>query len=342
MSQDMMLEEALADDRLRNALKKILAKESELRKKYPDKPSWWIWKLSEVGLRWHTLSRLMELNIVENVYSSSRNKYFRLVDYDTVKRELERYEKLHKTQPRKKTCNPVPSSPDDLFEVVVGYEDYKWVVWKALRKWEAGYPPAHFLLVGPPASGKTMFLESIERAIGCVEYVAGEAARRGGLTTRIYKAYQNYGDRFILLIDEIDKMDFDALKVLYNLMEGKLNFTVKGKMLVVDDVRIMVLATANKIKGIPEAVLSRFGSPLVFRNYTKEEYIRVVGKALPLLEGVPEELARYIAIRTAEKGIRDPRVARQIARIAETREDVDRVMKIMMRNGKLANLYYKS
>jgi len=51
---------------------------------------------------------------------------------------------------------------DKIFEYVVGYDDIKKVFRMALKSDE----PIHVLLVGPPASAKTMFLEALMHKLG--------------------------------------------------------------------------------------------------------------------------------------------------------------------------------
>ena len=51
---------------------------------------------------------------------------------------------------------------DKIFEDVVGYDDIKKVFRMALKSDE----PIHVLLVGPPASAKTMFLEALMHKLG--------------------------------------------------------------------------------------------------------------------------------------------------------------------------------
>ena len=54
---------------------------------------------------------------------------------------------------------------------IVGYDDVKRIIVMALRSRK----PVHVLLVGPPGIGKSLFLDSIRRALkrknACVEHV---------------------------------------------------------------------------------------------------------------------------------------------------------------------------
>jgi len=320
-------------------LKKIIAKEEELDKRYPNNPDWRVWEVGDVGVPPWVVMKLLHFGIVERTYSSASHKYYRLVDRNTVKKILQEFDlggkpvreakhAVSKTHTELKSFR-LPS-PEEMFHLVVGYDDYKWILWKGIKKWLKGSKPAHFLLVGDPATGKTIFVQCLEKHLPNTVYVAGETARRGGFVERIVEGYRRYGKDFILMIDEVDKLDSDAVKTLHNLMEGVLDVPVSGKQLTVKGMRVMVIATSNRPDKIPESIMSRFGEPLVFKAYDKDEFIEVSKRVLTD-EGLDKVLAKKIAVRLAELGVRDPRIARQIGRIAENEEDVERVIKILIK-----------
>ncbi len=320
----------------RSYLERILKKEKELARKYPDKPEWQAWEVGDVGVPPWIVMKFMNYGIVERVYASSRHRYYRLVDREVIERVLgESKVSSVRSHGTRKTHTSLKNFrlPDmeTLFKTVVGYDDYKWILWKAVKKWLKGSKPAHFLLVGNPATGKTLFMECLEKHLPNIVYVAGESARRGGFVERIIEAYNRYGKEFILLIDEIDKLDSDAMKVLHNIMEGTLDIPVHGKQLTVKDVRIMVIATSNRPEKIPESIMSRFGQPLVFKTYDEEDFVKVSIEVLKE-EGIDEELARKIAEKLVSLGVRDVRIPRQVGRIIESEEDIDKVIEILFKN----------
>jgi len=320
-------------------LKKIIAKEEELDKKYPNNPDWRVWEVGDVGVPPWIVMKLLHFGIVERTYSSASHKYYRLVDRSAVKRILKEFDQGGKpTEDAKsvvsKTHTDLKSfklpSPEEMFHLVVGYDDYKWIIWKGIKKWLKGSKPAHFLLVGDPATGKTIFVQCLEKYLPNTVYVAGETARRGGFVERIVEGYRRYGKAFILMIDEVDKLDSDAVKTLHNLMEGVLDVPVSGKQLTVRDMRVMVIATSNRPDKIPESIMSRFGEPLVFKAYDKDEFVEVSKRVLKD-EGLNSRLAERIAVKLAELGVRDPRVARQVGRIVEDEEDVEKAIRILLK-----------
>jgi DNA replicative helicase MCM subunit Mcm2 (Cdc46/Mcm family) len=102
----------------------------------------------------------------------------------------------------------------EIFDDIVGYEDVKRLLIKGLRG------RVHFLMVGPPASSKSLFLLCIERLPGA-KYIIGSRASKA----RIADYLINYRPR-ILLIDEIDKMHIQDIAVLLSMTETGLPWLV--------------------------------------------------------------------------------------------------------------------
>ena len=85
--------------------------------------------------------------------------------------------------------------PDSIFDSIIGYDKYKKSMLRALR----AKKPVHVLLVGPPASGKTLFMLQISKYVEGAEYYRGEhKITKTGLIEFIIDKKPR-----ILLIDEI-------------------------------------------------------------------------------------------------------------------------------------------
>jgi hypothetical protein len=92
---------------------------------------------------------------------------------------------------------------------------------------------------------------------------------------------------------------------------------------------VWVFATANTLRGIPTENISRF-KPYIFhfREYTLDEYVRVVVRVLTEREGVTSDLAKYIANKLV--GVtRDVRASRGLGRTCKTKEEVDEYIEIL-------------
>ena len=81
------------------------------------------------------------------------------------------------------------------------------------------------MLVGPPGSGKTMFLLAIHRHYKKESiFVDGTKASDAGILKKLFDSEPKY-----LLIDEIEKMNRQARNVLLNLLEtGLVTSTLKN------------------------------------------------------------------------------------------------------------------
>ncbi|MBW2632330.1 MAG: hypothetical protein JRC90_11360, partial [Deltaproteobacteria bacterium] len=84
---------------------------------------------------------------------------------------------------------------------------------------------------------------------------------------------------------------------------------------------------------IPPENVSRF-KPYVFhfKEYTKEDFIKVVEKFLVEREGVEPELASYIAQKVSPH-TRDVRAARGLGRVCKNREEVNKNIEILTKYG---------
>ena len=314
---------ALSSDELREALEAIVRREEELRREWPGRESWWSWRLGEVGLSYHTVAKLVRLGLVRVTYSSGRQTYYRLVDYEATRRALEEWERGLRRRASELLPGQAKGVPRDLFETIEGHDELKWVFAKSLRT--TGY---HILLVGPPASGKTLFMLEIARLPGAVFVDVPHATRVG-----IRELILEYRPRYLLL-DELDKATSkDFLNGLGNIMEtGMLVVAKHGKYERIK-VDLNIYATANSLRRIPEHIRSRFDI-YVMPPYSDEELIRVITGLLVKRYGKPRRLAEAIAQAVVyDLKTRDPRDAVRIAKIVETVEDLRQYVRVKKKYG---------
>jgi len=256
------------------------------------------WSWYDVMASPQEIMKLVRKGIVEVVYKSNRYTLYRLREVPEVEERTE--------------------IPNDLFSVVVGYDDIKEIIMRSLR----AYKPVHILLVGPPASGKSVILRELARIPGAVIVTAGSSSKAG-----IRDVLMEYRPR-ILIIDEMDKINSPKdLSILLTLMEdGELNVSLH-KMRVQERMKVWVFGACNDLKAIPRELKSRF---MIFRlrEYTREEFMEVARKVLVEREGISEDLAEYIAERISRIS-RDVRDAIRVGRIARDKKDVDKVLETM-------------
>jgi len=220
------------------------------------------------------------------------------------------------------------SIPDDLFDVIELHDDKKRLLMAGLRAED----PVHFLLVGTPASAKSLFLEQLRKLPRAV-FIIGSSTTKVGIVDLLFEERPRY-----LIIDELDKVgDRNDLAALLSLMEGgvvvetKHNHRREGKF----DVR--VFAGANRIERIPLELQSRF-FVLTFNEYTPDEFHRIAMSVLMKREDAPQDIAELIATRLLrDVGTRDVRDAVKVARLAKSQgktwnmDEVNLIMDLMIR-----------
>jgi Holliday junction DNA helicase RuvB len=177
---------------------------------------------------------------------------------------------------------------DNIFEDVVGYDDMKRVFRMALKSDE----PVHVLLVGPPASAKTIFLEALLHKLGNNQayFAIGSSSTKAGVLNMLFMKEPKY-----LMVDEIDKMPASDQASLLGLMEtGEL---VETKMRKTRSIKLKtwVFATANTTATLSKPLLTRF---LVFslKPYTYEDFEEVTVHVLGRRYSVKRDLAQILCI----------------------------------------------
>ncbi|MDB5099992.1 MAG: peptidase [Cyanobacteria bacterium RYN_339] len=223
-------------------------------------------------------------------------------------------------------------------------------------------------VVGPPGVGKTSLGRSVARALGrafvrvSLGGVHDESAIRGhrrsyvgALPGRIVQALARSGTSDpLILLDEVDKLGIgphgDPASALLELLDPEQNHAFKDHYLDVplDLSRVIFMATANTLDGVPPALRDRL-EVLSLAGYSEDEKVEIarrhllprqlVAHGLAAAEVVLDEamLHHLIAQHTREAGVRDleraiATLCRKAARtLAEggtcfepTREDVRR------------------
>ncbi|HET7390668.1 MAG TPA: AAA family ATPase [Nitrososphaeraceae archaeon] len=126
--------------------------------------------------------------------------------------------KKHKSQD---DVHEIPNEPKltlreralKIFSNIEGLDDIKEMMLRALESPER----AHTLLIGPPASAKSLFMLEIEKLMpqNKVYFTEGSATTKAG----IQKFIAENTHKEIIIIDEIDKMPIKDQEGLLTMME---------------------------------------------------------------------------------------------------------------------------
>src|SRR5215470_10672173 len=155
------------------------------------------------------------------------------------------------------------SSAYDGFAKIYGYEDIKDIVRRTLDS-DENY---NLLFIGPPASSKTLFLQSILEIRKDGVYFDGS-----NTTSRILDVLEKERSK-IICIDELDKMSKPFQNQLLNFMEsGRIDVEQQKKQYHFEIKGAKMFATCNEINRLSKPLQSRFRK-LFLPRYTEEQFL---------------------------------------------------------------------
>jgi Holliday junction DNA helicase RuvB len=213
----------------------------------------------------------------------------------------------------KNTNSLLKSSPSSqLFNNIVGYNDVK----KLFNLSLISEKPVHVLLVGPPASAKTLFM------LECMKlhrsyFTLGSHSTKSGMIDYLFTNRPRY-----LIIDEIEHMPIRDQTTLLSLMESGMITETKFQKTRKTQLKTWVFATSNGIDRMLIPLLSRF-VVLHFRQYKYVDF-REVAIHMLSLEGIAEEIAASIADAVWNKlKSRDIRDCVKIGYLVKNKDEID-------------------
>ena len=280
-----------------------------------------------MGFEWHelpvqpaTLKRLVIEKIVKISHKTRNRTLYNLTDPTAIEQAL-KFTAIMMVQVQAENTS-TDQIPPDLFDDILGYEDLKTLFFKTIT----GTPEdrVHFLMIGPPASAKSLFLFCLEK-LPQTKYVLGSRISRAGLAD-----YLATNEPRFLLVDEIDKMVGPDYAILLSLCEtGRVAEMLYGKTREVQ-LDTIVFAGGNRTDGMPPEVISRF-QRLDFFPYSETEFMEVVNHVLTR-RNVSPELATYIGQKvSSELNTRDVRQALRVSKLAKNTLEVDNLIRTLKR-----------
>ncbi len=210
------------------------------------------------------------------------------------------------------------------FDEIQGYSDLKHLLIKMVLSDES----IHAVLVGPPASGKTMFLLDIQQKMENVFFIDATNASGPGIVGKLFSR----PDTKIILIDEIEKMTTRDQNMLLNLLETEVLTSTKVKKTAeMKFSGIKVFATSNDIDTISKPLRSRL-IELHLPEYSEQEFQNIVIKLACEKYNLDEETANEVArVVWHEIKTRDVRDAIQLSKLVDNVDDVMIVARTIMK-----------
>jgi Holliday junction DNA helicase RuvB len=214
----------------------------------------------------------------------------------------------------------------DLFDNIIGYEDIK----KLFSLSFESQRPIHILLVGPPASAKTLFM------LGCMKldrsyFTLGTHSTKSGMVDYLFEKRPRY-----LVIDEIEHMPIKDQTVLLSLMETGIIAETKHMKTRNTQLKTWVFATSNDTNHMLTPLLSRF-MVLHFKQYNFENFqeisIHMLGQ-----EGIGKDIAAEVACQVWHKmKSKDIRDCIKIASLARSKTDVSWIVGTIQKYSKASS-----
>jgi MoxR-like ATPase len=213
---------------------------------------------------------------------------------------------------------PTTLTKEELFDNIVGYDDVK----RLFNLSFSSEKPVHILLVGPPASAKTLFMlecMKLERSY----FTLGSHSTKSGMIDYLFEKRPRY-----LVVDEIEHMPMKDQTALLSLMETGIVSETKFQKTRNTQLKTWVFATSNSTERMLTPLLSRF-MLLHFKQYRYESYYEIAVHLLSR-EGISNEIACTVAdavwSKMKSKDIRD---CIKVGHLAKTKQDVDWIIETL-------------
>jgi replication-associated recombination protein RarA len=217
------------------------------------------------------------------------------------------------------------TQPEDrFFSDIHLYDDLKQLLSRMLVSKES----VHCVLVGPPASGKSLFLLSILKNMKNAFYIDATNASGPGIVDKLLA----YPRTKIILIDEIEKMMKRDQNMLLNLLEtGMLISTKVRKTQEMKFEGIKFFATSNDIERLSKPLRSRL-MEFHLPEYNFDEFREIVEMLTANRYRLNTEIADRISfVVWYEMGTKDVRDALQLAELVRSIDDVEKTAKTIMK-----------
>src|ERR687896_993658 len=201
---------------------------------------------------------------------------------------------------------------DWIFGNICGFDDIKRLFGMAL---ESNHN-CSILLTGPPASAKTLFLQSLMK-LKDSHFIDCSNATKSGVVDYVFNKKPKY-----LLLDELDKLSRKDQTFLLNLMETGIVSETKYNKTRKMEIKTSVFATSNNVEKIIDPLQSRFFI-VKLQAYTYEQFYEITQRLLTSNQyNVDEEIAKTAAegVWNTSRNIRD---TTRIAKMAKSVKDVD-------------------
>lgn len=222
------------------------------------------------------------------------------------------------------------------FNNVIGNDAIKENLYRALLREDR---IVNALLIGPPATSKSLLMKCIEDQCNNVIFYDAASGSTGAGLIEILRRNQNAK---ILIIDEISEMRGKDLEVLRGLLnDGRVSKTLKSQLINFRMKNLKVFATSNNPTKLSLPLKSRFQIYLI-NPYSDAEFIDVMKFCLIKQNIITDkELANELAHAMIKYDIKNVRQALSVCSLIspeDKHEDIKRIIEqYLMFNGAECN-----
>jgi|SRR5690349_5497912 len=207
----------------------------------------------------------------------------------------------------------------EMFSNIYGLDDLKVNIYRAVVSEES----LNMLLVGPPATSKTLFVSTIQERCNNTFYFDASNTTGAGLIEQLYQ----HRTTKMIIIDEIDKLKKNDQNVLLGLLNnGRVDKDLKSGSYHFEMPNLKVFATSNSLKNLSKPLRSRF-QEYNLPAYSDSEFVEVVKFCLN--EKFTAETATLIAQALLKAGKKDARAAITISKQVLKNDTLEDIVKII-------------
>lgn len=199
----------------------------------------------------------------------------------------------------------------EFFDKILGLDGVKENVYLNLTAEEN----INTMLIGPPATAKSIFMEIIESKCNNVCYFDAAAGSSGAGLLDLLETHKNMK---ILIIDEVDKLKRSDQQVMLSFLQtGRVEKVLKDRKIKLKFEGVKVFATSNSTRKLSKPFISRFETYFL-PEYSDEDFMAVIVHCLK--NKFPEEISSTIAGCLMENEMKDVRLAISIAKKLKPKE----------------------
>lgn len=276
------------------------------------------WEWHDVASNYSQVRKLLAMDLVKIKYKSNKH-----TDYCLSNRKQAIEILNNSTKPKN---FQITNSHTELFSDIIGHDDIKKIIGRTLLTPK----PSHLLLVGPPASAKTMFQIELESMMPDAFFVDGANLTGPGLVDLLFDNDVRY-----LIIDEIEEMKREDLGVLTSFMQTGRLYETKYMRTRTKEMNVSIIGSCNDTSKISQKLVSRFLC-VHFQEYRYEEFASICASLLGREGIVPilsDKISKMVWNDIKSRDIRD---ALKISYLVKNEEDLKWVLE-MFQSGILAS-----